>query len=333
MSFNKIDRNYALDILRFICAFMIVVIHCGGQDTNIIRPITRCAVPTFFMISGYFLFSNKPEKINDKIKKHISTTIQILLWSSSFFFIYKETLSILKNGCLFIPSSQQWINFIIFNENPFEFHLWYLASYVYVLLIFLMINKFNLWKICFFIVPLLLLMNLAIGKYSQILFNESFSIFVSRSTIFTGLPYTLLGCAICKFQKERILKAKYIYIFFIIFFWGLLSLEKYLLDSSKTEAVGDIYISTTFLCVCIFVFFSRIHLSKKNILSELGRKYSLLIYIFHPIFIGFAYKICRKAGDIETIVPIVVFILSLLLSIIFIRTKNFFITILSKKMS
>ena len=50
------QRNYSIDILKFICVTMVVFAHtkCAYQD--IILPLIRCAVPCFFMISGYLLY-------------------------------------------------------------------------------------------------------------------------------------------------------------------------------------------------------------------------------------------------------------------------------------
>ena len=47
-----IERNYSIDILKFICAILVVFLHTDCVYHDYILPLTRCAVPCFFMISG-----------------------------------------------------------------------------------------------------------------------------------------------------------------------------------------------------------------------------------------------------------------------------------------
>lgn len=53
---EKKCRNVGLDILKVIAAFFVVCIHAPfenefGKD---LKAISRCAVPIFFMITGFF---------------------------------------------------------------------------------------------------------------------------------------------------------------------------------------------------------------------------------------------------------------------------------------
>ena len=50
------NRNNNLDILKTICAFLVICIHIPfpGSVGAIITPLARIAVPIFFMITGYF---------------------------------------------------------------------------------------------------------------------------------------------------------------------------------------------------------------------------------------------------------------------------------------
>ena len=57
---NKINknRNLGVDILKFLCAFLVVMIHAPIPGVSqYTTPIARIAVPIFFMITGYY-YSN-----------------------------------------------------------------------------------------------------------------------------------------------------------------------------------------------------------------------------------------------------------------------------------
>ena len=64
-----IERNYSIDILKFICAILVVFLHTDCVYHDYILPLTRCAVPCFFMISGYFSVGKDSKKIKLTIKK------------------------------------------------------------------------------------------------------------------------------------------------------------------------------------------------------------------------------------------------------------------------
>ena len=58
---NPSIRNVKIDLLRFICAFLVVVIHSPfpglcGMD---IEALSRIAVPIFIMITAYFYWTKK----------------------------------------------------------------------------------------------------------------------------------------------------------------------------------------------------------------------------------------------------------------------------------
>lgn len=50
-------RNKGIDILRLICAFLVVCIHAHfpGIVGEYVKAIARVAVPIFFICTGYFL--------------------------------------------------------------------------------------------------------------------------------------------------------------------------------------------------------------------------------------------------------------------------------------
>ena len=58
------ERNKNIDILKAVCAFLVVCIHINfpGEFGEILKIVGTVAVPIFFMITGYFY--------NKTIKKH-----------------------------------------------------------------------------------------------------------------------------------------------------------------------------------------------------------------------------------------------------------------------
>lgn len=63
-------RNKSLDAAKAVAACLVVFIHVSfpGQVGQIIKVLARCAVPFFFMISGYFAIMKGRQQ---RIKYHL----------------------------------------------------------------------------------------------------------------------------------------------------------------------------------------------------------------------------------------------------------------------
>ena len=71
---NK-QRNISLDIAKAVCTFMVVFLHAGENNAieTYIKIICTCAVPFFFLVSGYYLSLNvtagKTDYVSRQLKK------------------------------------------------------------------------------------------------------------------------------------------------------------------------------------------------------------------------------------------------------------------------
>ena len=85
-------RNKALDQIRLIAAFLVIVIHSPfpGVAGNLAESLARTAVPFFFMISGYYSCGKSREQIGRKIRR----TGGLLIWSVTLYFLWSVSLSL-----------------------------------------------------------------------------------------------------------------------------------------------------------------------------------------------------------------------------------------------
>lgn len=277
----KGERNYSIDLLKFICAVLIVFLHTSCIYHKFIDPITRCAVPCFFIISGYLLYNK--DGINPKrLKRNLIHILNINIGATILFALIKEVL-FLRQGEIYIPTSKELFNFLLFNENPFMYHLWYLSAYLYVLIIIYFINKYKVWKYLFYLIPILLLSDCIFGKYSLLLFNKEFPTIYVRNFICVGIPYFAMGALIKKTTSYIPQKTKLWGIGIFIFSLTSIAEETFLWYIDK-DATRTHYISTTFLSICLFLFMTS-YKTKSTRFSTSGEKDSLYIYLFHPLFI------------------------------------------------
>lgn len=287
-------RLYNFDSLKMVCAILIIFLHVHTPYQEYILPLTRCAVPCFFMISGFLIYSEDKTYFEKRLKRGLKRIIGILIWSTIVFMIVKFIFAIHNDDFSFL-SLMAMRNFILFNENPFGFHLWYIGAYLYTLIIVLFLSKKNKIKYIYLAIPFLLLIDLCLGKYSIVLWHREFPYIIVRNFLCVGIPYFSIGMFLS--QKKRYLnqinELRIFTLLGVILFSILSIIENRILINVGMNATRDHYISTTFLAISLFLLFTTYKQETPNLLSKIGEKDSLYIYIFHPLFIIF-FNIANK---------------------------------------
>lgn len=314
------ERYNALDALKCICAFLIICIHIPfpGALGEYVVAISRIGVPIFFMISGFF-FCNMISKSKEKstIKK-LFCLVVISNFVYFCVFLLRHNFSISE-----IFSLKSLISFFIFNESPFSGHLWYLSAILYTMIIVCIVDKKIGRNKIYFIIPILLLIDLLFGKYSFLLLKFEVPYILLRNFMFVGIPYFLLGDLIYKYKNKikNIGSARLVLL--ILLFIGLNVIERYLLVKYSVNAARDQYICTTLLALVVFMFTLAINDNVKDnsILSVIGKKYSMMIYLLHPLVLKIVVRVFT-ANSMKYILPIIVFIFTLIISYVYYYLKD-----------
>lgn len=288
-------RTESFDILKFILAFLVVVIHTGfsGYIGGSILAFARVAVPLFFMITGYYI----PTMNTNKFGKHLKKILFLTITSTLFYLL----ISYIKSFCG-TEVSTDWVaekfNFksiciwILFNESPYSGHLWYFYALLYVFLILYIFRRLKNIDCLYKILPILFLCNYLLSFAS---------IFYYRNFLFTGLPYVLLGCLLRK-HEEHLLnlfpKSSFLTIVFILFTLGL-GFELLIYNWLGLSTYRDHYLFTLPMVVCIFLLvLQHPHYGAGSYIALIGRKYSAYIYILHPFFISLIkYPLKKFVGE------------------------------------
>ena len=322
----KIVRTEQIDILKVLCSFLVVCIHTVAVDNAIggyVVALCRCAVPIFLIISGYFTFEHLSDK--RKIKKQIKKIFFLYIFSNIMYLIWDMVIRMIK-GINFIDYLKGKINLesifklILFNDNMFAGHLWYLGAILYVLIIVYFVGEKI--KRMYFLIPGLLAFDLIFGKYSLLIFKAEFSYIYVRNFLFVGLPYFMIGLLIKQNINNQLIKQRPSSIFII----GIIMInivERFFLVQNNINSTRDQYISTTLLSILVFLYFLDMDSIKYRIFDvfgKIGRRYSTYIYIFHPIFVTCCSILFRKVLNLDKIYgviePIVVYIITLLFLVI-----------------
>ena len=156
-------RNKSLDAVKAIAACLVVCIHVSfpGQAGQLVKVLARCAVPFFFMVSGYFCYyqnCNASKRILSKIL-HI---MKLFAVSVVFYFIWECFMKAWNGERVWtwikgLVSTEHLKEFFVYNStSPVRAHLWFLPALIYCYLLALLIEKWRMRKAAYCMAPVLL---------------------------------------------------------------------------------------------------------------------------------------------------------------------------------
>lgn len=317
---NKIKYS-SLYCLKAFGALCIIFIH--SYNPFYLYPIIRTAVPLFFMISGYFLYSEDSEIAQRKCIKAFKKILWITIYANLFYYI---SLNIPND--LFPINSLKSVVHLITVGTSLGYQLWYLNAYIQALVVIIIALKFKkisfLWK-C---IPIFLILGLMTGKYQFLVPFLRNSLSLSRNFITMGIPFVGIGWLIRKYGSQLLSKfsSKVIFAFLIIVLI-LSESEVCYFRFNRIFLHGDYVITTIPLVALMLLVAIKYPLLGKNSLVEvIGKKYSLSIYIFH-IFVLEVFKIINNDFLHLRLMtfPFIIFILTLMFSIVWEKcSKKFY---------
>lgn len=318
----KSGRWQGIDILKTICAFLVVIIHAPfpGEIGMYITTLSRISVPIFFMITGFFY----SDVVQRNKEKHQIKKIFLLFVVTNAISLFAGCCKALAAGSLpsFLSSLLQvrtLTNFVIWNEPPFGRHLWYLGAILYTLIIVYYARRTNTIRWLMLLTPGILILGLIFGKYCVVLLGRQIPYVYVRNFFFLGLPYFLIGNLFFEY-REQIFEhfTNQLFIAGLLIFSITTVVERYILVTNGVNASNDYYISTTFLACTVFLKFAKPRLKKPtkfvNVLGEVGKRYSTWIYVIHPLLIGMVDLIIGE--KLKIIRPFSVFSFTLIICVL-----------------
>lgn len=169
-------------------------------------------------------------------------------------------------------------------------------------------------KIIYILIPFLILLSLLFGRYSDIINLSYCNWHLYVNAIVTGLPCFALGLFINTYKKNLIQYLLHISAFVI----GVILIEFSILYYTNTiDTSLGMYISTiplAVLCVLYCLKYPNI-----TFINTIGKVHSTNIYIYHMI----SLSILLSIGIDFSFKPLMVFVVSLLISYVIITLQRF----------
>lgn len=340
---NAVRRNSGIDILKTICILFVIVLHTELLSSIFginFEPLCRFATPMFFVITGYY-YNNTVNlrKTTVQIKRVIFLILVanavIILLNVIYCFCSKTSVT---EWVLSIFSKKKIFDFLVFNSSIItghfmSYHLWYLYALLYVLIIAGIIRKLGMFKVLYFLTPVLLAGGLIVECFSKQIFGVDFTASHGycyyRNFLTIGIPYFCIGNLIRLYGKKIKLKNG-IFLILSAIFWVLSVLENRIAATMLNISSMDFFISTPLCVVCIFILFNNCFQNKNlnNLwffVSAIGRNCVVWIYIFHLPILVLVQDRLPKTNSIfadKALVTVITLALSLIIAALTDKIQN-----------
>lgn len=302
------ERNIAIDFGKFFAIFFVVFVHTlPFLEINmdlyvIIDSFARFAVPFFFMASGY-LCGKKIETTKNSflyVKKYCLKNLKLLMsWTVVYFFfdMILKVIEAMIGGNAISQAVVKYfkeysnIKILYYGTETGSFHLWFLIALLWsisILYAFVRINK----------VTALLIISVVLNMIG--LFGQSYSVFIelpiqSRDPLFFGLIYTTIGYYF-SLNENRLRGNINVWFFLSILFLLIQPLEALFITQKNVANLGDYYLSTLPLSICLFVLALKMKGNVRSTFFTKVGKESVGIYVIHPLWIRVSSNLIILAG-------------------------------------
>lgn len=283
-------KNNLLNIEKALAAYAVIVGHAVFPKTFgiVVDCLIRFSVPLFFMISGYYCYSKDRKVLQSKIPKKIKHIGKIIIISSIIYLIWDTLIRMpnkieIKNYLKCVTSLKSILQLILFNQVNYAEALWFLFALLYCYIIMLFVNKFNLYKISYLLIPILLFINI-VGTDIMNMLGKPIP-YLFRNFLFCGFPFFMLGNLINR-KKDIVNTISNRLIFLLIVIGNLMAIIERFTTIKKEEYFGSIIVVSCMLILSI----NNTDKFRCNIMEKIGEKLSLFIYLYKSSYYNLYYK-------------------------------------------
>ena len=307
----------SLYALKAICAAGVVYLHSWYANEYIFL-FSKLAVPIFFAISGYFLFLQDSFFENVKILHAIKKTIKLILWSNFLYLIYWAILWGAGETPITIDSPVFFLTWLFLGGNISP-PLWYLTAYVEALVaIFVLVKVLRLGNFLFIIAMICYFLSLILGRYSFL-----FDFTIPKDWIYTnflvlGIPFIVLGMYVKKYEGILVKHGWLVLTISLLAFWVEIKLYQNVASFGGKGYTGitSFALVSAILIICLKY---RNVVSEHNLLTIVGKTYSLQIYVLHYLFLS----LCLIYKNQICLSPSAIFAISFTMPILL--TKSYYV--------
>ena len=338
MSVKSKEINRTIYMLKALACFGVVLIHCPFPSIlgTLAKGPISCAVPLFFMISGYYSYFDN-ENCDMRISNRAKYIGKILFFTEVGYFVWHCVKASINAGAI---GTIEWmrsafsieniVRFICF-QTPFIGDVsWYLVVLLLCYLVARVLYKYKFWNRVYWMIPILLICNILIGEIVPTIQRTKTSWWYCSNFWLIGFPIFTAGHWLHKQEKilEKYINDKMLFTLIIISIG--LSVMEVVIAGGRPYYLGNFI---TVPCLMLFAIrYSDFQREKKwaRLLEEIGKKYSLYVYLLHPIIrdilnmVAVANNITIGSVVWILLLPIMTAIISLMIAVMIYKIISFY---------
>ena len=289
-------RNIWLDLFKLYLSWLVICIHIAGAHYSHFG-LYRLAVPTFFMISGFFAYNKAYEVRRKKSVVFLKRSTVYMLLALGLYLLFNFIICLKDNADptkLFqsLYFSDIILNFFVRNLNPLAnaYHLWFIIALFEVGVLHLFLLKFKKENWYFIIIPLAIAIHLFFNGYVTKHNGTVAALSYTRNGMLFGLPMFGLGYCLAKFDLNRNPYIKYAYLALgILFFFLQIKESKYI--------AMEVYISSILSGAFLLLFFTGLKPIKCGWVYKIfGTSMPFYVYVLH-LFVWKRLEVYKTIND------------------------------------
>ena len=273
------ERNHYFDWLKYLLFILVVLIHNPLPENlwgGVLTAIARCAVPAYFAISGYF--SKGAEK--KQLEKGINF-LRIFFVFGIYTLISYSPYKELARWAKLDVNSKNILKCLLFGSAFGNEYLWYLHAIGMVYIVVFFASQIQLNKIIYRCFPYLVLLYWIMSEGTLLVIGKSVQPFLYRNWLIEGVGFYYMG----KWMREQESQRKALSIGMLII-GSIVTVAEYRICGRV-----EFYFGNLLMVYGMLALGKSVHL-KDNILSMIGSKHSLHLYLYSP-FVAFVFTLLQ----------------------------------------
>lgn len=266
------QRNHYFDLLKYLLFILVVLIHnpLPGNIGEALTAIARSAVPAYIAISGYF-----SKRVGKKYLKKGLNFLRIffvmnLIWFVIYTLISYSPYRELAMWAKLAVNPKNVLECLLFGSAFGNEYLWYLHAIGMIYITVYFVDKFQLNKVIYRCFPFLILLNWIMSEGTLLILGKNVQPFLYRNWMIEGIGFYYMG----KWMIGQECNRRFSYVMLVV--GSVMTIVEYSICGR-----AEFYFGNLLMVYGMLALGKSIYL-KDNILSMIGSKHSLHLYLYSP---------------------------------------------------
>ena len=276
------QRNHYFDLLKYLLFILVVLIHnpLPGNIGGALTAIARSAVPAYIAISGYF-----SKRVGKKYLKKGLNFLRIffvmnLIWFVIYTLISYSPYRELAMWAKLAVNPKNVLECLLFGSAFGNEYLWYLHAIGMIYITVYFVDKFQLNKVIYRCFPFLILLNWIMSEGTLLILGKNVQPFLYRNWMIEGIGFYYMG----KWMIGQECNRRFSYVMLVV--GSVMTIVEYSICGR-----AEFYFGNLLMVYGMLALGKSIYL-KDNILSMIGSKHSLHLYLYSP-FIACVFSLIQ----------------------------------------